>query len=170
MKQVREVQTSRQVRGLAGAVMCETSHLGIKWPFWHTLTLEGDRSIVQQARNVCWKKWAAKHEYEELKEGIWLEPALALVRKKTKEKRRNVARESFLEGGWVQKRLFDISWSDGSKRQACHVELPRKVRDQTGDSRRRGVPEAVMSGFRRWEQTKLQRRSGSGTEVSSSTL
>ena len=30
-----------------------------------------------------WKKWAAKHE-NELKEGAWLEPGLALVRKKEK--------------------------------------------------------------------------------------
>ena len=56
--------------------------------FWHTLIFEGDRSIdmryvcpkdvkkmlLQQARKVYWKKWAAKHECEELKEGIWLEP------------------------------------------------------------------------------------------------
>ena len=28
------------------------------------------------------EKWAAKHEYEELKEGAWLEPGLALWRKK----------------------------------------------------------------------------------------
>ena len=41
--------------------------------------------LLQQARKVYWKKWAAKHEYEELKEGIWLEPALALMRKKTKK-------------------------------------------------------------------------------------
>ena len=73
MKQVREVQTWRQVRGPAGAVMCETRDLGIKWPFWHTLVFEGDRSIdmryvcpkdvkkmlLQQARKVYWKKWAA---------------------------------------------------------------------------------------------------------------
>ena len=32
MKQVREVQVWRQVRGPAGAVMCETRDLGIKWP------------------------------------------------------------------------------------------------------------------------------------------
>ena len=48
---------------------------------------------------------AAKHEYELLK-------ALALMRKKTKEgwteKHRNVVRKLFLEGGWVQRRLFDI--------------------------------------------------------------
>ena len=69
---------------------------------------------------------AAKHEYEELKEGVWLEPALALMRKKTKEggneHHRNVARKFFLEGGWVQKRLFDIGWSDESECQACHEE------------------------------------------------
>ena len=53
------------------------------------------------------------HEYEVLKEGAWLEPAQALLRKKVKnwtEKRRNVARKIFLEGGWTQKRLFDIGW------------------------------------------------------------
>ena len=55
-----------------------------------------------------------------------MEPALALLRKKTKEewteKHRNVARKLALEGGWVQKRLFDIGWSDESKCQACHKE------------------------------------------------
>ena len=33
MKQVRKVQTWRQVRGPAGAVMLDTLDLGIKWPF-----------------------------------------------------------------------------------------------------------------------------------------
>ena len=41
--------------------------------------------LLQQGRTVYWKKWAAKHEYEELIEGIWLEAALALLRKKTKD-------------------------------------------------------------------------------------
>ena len=40
MKQIFEVQTWRQVGGLAGAVMCETRDLGIKWPQWHTSTSE----------------------------------------------------------------------------------------------------------------------------------
>ena len=44
MNQVREVQMWRQVRGLEG-VMCETRDLGIKWPRWHTLTIDGDRNI-----------------------------------------------------------------------------------------------------------------------------
>ena len=45
MKQVQEVQTWRQVGGLAGAVMCETRDLGTKWPFWYTLIFDGDRII-----------------------------------------------------------------------------------------------------------------------------
>ena len=91
---------------------------------WYTLIFEGDGRIdmrdvcpkdvknmlVQQARTVYWKKWAAKHENEELKEGIWLEPALALQRKKTKEdsteKHRHVSTNLVLEGGWVQKKLL----------------------------------------------------------------
>ena len=55
-----------------------------------------------------------------------LEPALALLRKNTKvewtEKHRHVARKLFLEEGWVQKRPFDIGWSDESEYQACHKE------------------------------------------------
>ena len=100
-------------------------------------------------RSVYWKKWAAKHEYEDLKEGVWLEPELGLLREKMKdnstEKHRNVARKIFLEGGWTQKRLFDVGWSDTSQCQACltgrrHREaqalpLPRMVRSQTRDSR-----------------------------------
>ena len=86
-----EVQTWR--------VLCETRDLGIKWPHWHTLISEGNvrndmryvcpkdvkKMLVQQARSTYWKKWEAKHEYEELNEGIWLEPSLAVLRKKTNE-------------------------------------------------------------------------------------
>ena len=77
LNQVLEVQTRRQVRGLAGAAMCETRDLGIKWPHWHTLIFEGQvrtdmryvcpkdvkKMLLQQARSVYWKKWAAKHWY-----------------------------------------------------------------------------------------------------------
>ena len=84
------------------------------------------KMLVQRARSGNWKKWAAKHEYEELKEGAWLEPGLALLRKKVKEnwteEHRNVARKIFLEGGWTQKRLFDLGWSDVSQCQACQLE------------------------------------------------
>ena len=59
--------------------MCETRDLGIKWPHWHTLMFSNDTKIdmrfvcpkdvkkmlMQRTRSVYWKKWAAKHEYEE---------------------------------------------------------------------------------------------------------
>ena len=95
--------------------MCETRDLGIKWPCWHTLVFSKEitidmryvcpknvkKMLVQRARSVYWKKWAAKHEYEEFKEGTWMERGLALLRKKVKEnwneKHRNVARKIFLE-------------------------------------------------------------------------
>ena len=82
--------------------------------------------LVQTARSVYWKKWAAKHEYEELKGRACLEPGLALLRKNVREnwaeKDRNVARKIFLEGGWTQKRLFDVGWPDVSLCQACKKE------------------------------------------------
>ena len=64
---------------------------------------------------VCWKKWAAKHECEELK-GVWLEPAQAVLRSNTNQawtdKHRNVTTMLVVEGGSVHKRLYDIGWSD----------------------------------------------------------
>ena len=82
--------------------------------------------LVLRAQSVYRKKLAAKREHEWLKEGAWLEPAQALLRKKAKGdwtgKHRNVARKIFLEGGLTQKRLFDIGWSDVSQCQACQLE------------------------------------------------
>ena len=128
--------------------MCETRDLGSKRPHWHTLVFSDETKIdmrfvrprdvkkmlVQRARSLYWKKWAAKHEYEELKEGAWFEPAQALLRKKVMEdwthKHRNVTRKIFLEGGWTQKRQFDIGWPDISQCQACQMEGTEKHRLQ----------------------------------------
>ena len=41
----------RQVRGPSGAAVCETRHLGIKWPHWHTLLFEGQ--VALDMRVVC---------------------------------------------------------------------------------------------------------------------
>ena len=82
-----EVHTWRQVRGPAGAVMCDSRESGVKWPQRHTLLFEGqgrvDMRLVSpqdvkkmlrtQTRTTHCKKWAAKHEYEELKEGVWFD-------------------------------------------------------------------------------------------------
>ena len=68
-------------------------------PHGHTLIFEDEvrvdmryvcpedvkQMLSGQAKSICWRMWAAKHDNEGLKEGIWLEPALALMRKKTKE-------------------------------------------------------------------------------------
>ena len=93
------------------------------------------------------------HEQEELKEGAWIKPAQALLRKKAKgvwtEKHRNVARKIFLEGGWTQKRLFHIGWSDVS---ACQMEegteKHRLYHCPEWHEARRDIPEP----FRKWEQ------------------
>ena len=103
------------------------------------------KMLVQQARSTYWKKWAAKHEYEELMEGIRLEPALALEENKGR---------------------VDIGLSDESKCQACHW---RKAQKSTGftiaqngtrsDGRSQRPSE---SGSKKRE---LQRRSESGKKV-----
>ena len=84
---------------------------------------------------MYWKKWAAKHEHEELEEGVWIEPALALLRKKLREdwtvKHRNVARKIFVEGGWTQEGLFDIGGSNISQCQACQKEKSQKSTGST---------------------------------------
>ena len=72
----------------ARAILCETRDLGIKWLQRHTLAYEEQTKVdlrtvfpqdvknmlLNQARQAYWKRWAAKHEHEELKEGVWLEP------------------------------------------------------------------------------------------------
>ena len=112
--------------------------------------------LVQTARSVNWKKWAAKHEYEKLKQGAWLEPGLALLRKKVREnwteKHRNVARKIFLEGGWTQKRLFDIGWSDISQCQACHMEERTEKHMPYHCPKWLTVRRHIPEGFRKWEQ------------------
>ena len=45
MRQIFEVQTWRQVSGLAGAVVCETRDLGIKWPQWHIFLCDGQVQV-----------------------------------------------------------------------------------------------------------------------------
>ena len=79
-----------------------------------------------------------------------------MLRKKTREglseKHRNVARKLVLEGGWVQKKLFDIGRSDESECQACHkaegTEKHRFYHCAEWNKNRRTIPEA----FSKWEQ------------------
>ena len=160
--------------------MCETRDPGIKCPFWHTLMFGNDikidtrfvcpkdvkKMLVHTARSVYWKKWAAKHEYEELKEGAWMEPLLRKkVRENWTEKHHNVARKIFLEGGWTQQRLFDIDWPDTSQCQAWKkdegTEMHRLYHCSEWHEVRREIPEVLGS----WSKQQEPRRSGSGKEV-----
>ena len=69
--------------------------------------------LLKQARMACWKRWAAKRESEEMKEGAWLEPIQAVLQRKSTEpwtdKHRKVTRKLVAEGGWLQKRLHPFS-------------------------------------------------------------
>ena len=43
-----------------------------------------EKMLLQRTRTVYWKKWTSKYNYGELKGGVLLELALALLRQKTK--------------------------------------------------------------------------------------
>ena len=149
----------RQVRELAGAVMCETRDLGRKWPYWHTLILDDEtridmrfvsprdvkKMLVQRARSVYWK-----HEYKELKKGVWIEPAPALLRKKVREER-----------------------TVGRMKVSVKFATRRKAQESTGfatveNGRKPGgrFRRPSESGSKKRER---RRKSGSGKEVSSRT-
>ena len=144
--------------------MCETRDLGRKWPHRHTLIFSDEtrndmrfvcprvakKTLVQRARSVYWKKWAAKHEYEELKKGVWIEPAPALSRKKVREER-----------------------TVGRMKVSVKFATWRKAQESTGFTT---VENGRKPGgrFRRpsesgSKQRERRRKSGSGTEVSSCT-
>ena len=107
-------------------------------------------------------KWAVKHECEELKEGAWLEPGLALLRKKVKENwtetHRNAARKIFLEGGWTQTRLFDIGacqLEEGTERHRLY-HLSRMARNQAKNSR--GLQKVGTKGENVEERVEVAKR------------
>ena len=144
--------------------MCEIRDPSIKWPHWHTLIFSNEitidmryvcpkdvkKMVVQRARLVNWKKWAAKHEYEELKEGTWLEPGLALLRKKVKENwtvsHRTVAGRSF----WKEVgRKKDYSTLDG---QSCQMEEGTEKHRVHHCSEWHAVRREIPEAFRKWEQ------------------
>ena len=52
---------------------------------WVVFPKDVKKMLLQQARMVYWKKLQAKHECEELKEGVRLEPTQSVLRKKTNE-------------------------------------------------------------------------------------
>ena len=109
--------------------------------------LDVAKMLLKQARTVYCKRWAAKHECEEL-HGVRLEPNQAILRRKPTDawtdKHRSVMRKLVVGAGWVQKRLYDIRWSGERKCRGCnqgegtakrrlyHCPSWREVRNQKG--------------------------------------
>ena len=95
-----------------------------KWSYYHTLVFSVEitidvryvcpkdvkKMLLQRARSVYWKKLAARHEDEELKEEAWLDPKLVLLRKKVQEnwteKHRNCGQEDLLGRRLDAKEIF----------------------------------------------------------------
>ena len=150
--------------------MCETRDLGIKWPQWQTLLFERQvavdmrvvcpqdvkKILLKHARMVHGKRWAAKQECEELTERVWREPIQALLRRKTNaawtDKHCNVMRKLVVEGGWAQKRLYDIYWSDEKKCRGCNKEEGTEKHRLYHCPSWRELRNQIQEGFGKWEQ------------------
>ena len=133
--------------------------------------LDVKKMLLKQARMVHCKRWAAKHECEELKEGV-----RAMLRRNTHEshteKHRNEMRKLVAEAPWVQKRLYDIGWSDEKKcrgcnkeartekHRLCHCPSLREVRNQ--------IPEGL--GKHGCEEHTRRRKTGHDKEAVTSHL
>ena len=87
---------------------------------------EREEDAFDTCKDGQWENWAAKHEDEEMKAGVWMEPVQAVLRRKTTEawteKHQHVTKKLFVEGGWVQKRLYDTCWSGEKKCRGCNHE------------------------------------------------
>ena len=132
-RQIFDVQTWRQVMGLAGAVLCETRDLGIKCPEWHTLMFEGQQAVdmrVSCPQNVE-KASETNHDglFEEMggktrargaerRSVAGADPSFAA---KT-DKHPNSTRKLVVEGRWVHKRLYDTRWSHEEMCTGCNKE------------------------------------------------
>ena len=75
------------------------------------------KMILTQARMVHWKKWAATHECEVLKEEVWLEPSQA-VHASLDRQAQNCDEEA-VSWKWWRKLFYDICWSDEKKCRGC---------------------------------------------------
>ena len=79
--------------------------------------------LRRQAKEVVVKRWATKHECEELTDGVWVEPLQALPIRKTSQKRTaKHVRKLIVEGGCTQQTLYDFGWSDEKMCKGCERE------------------------------------------------
>ena len=149
--------------------MCETRDLGIKWSCWHTLVFSNEitidmryvcpkdvkKMLVQSARSVHWKTWAAKHEYAELKEGAWLEPGLPFLRINVKENgtaKASQCGQEDLFGRRLDGKETIRYWLVGCQSMSSLPDGGRH-REAGFTSVRNGTQEGeIPEAFRKWEQ------------------
>ena len=105
---------------------------------------------------MYWKKWAAKHAHEELKEDAWLEPAPALLRKKVGKIGSKIIAmwlgRSFWKEVGRKKDHFETGWSDISQCQACQMDQGTEKHMLYHRAEWHAVRRDIREGFRNWEQ------------------
>ena len=132
------------------------------------------KMFLKQAWMIHWKKWEANTQVRRLESMSWLEAIQAMLRRKTTEswtdEHRNVMRNLVVEKGWMQKRMYDIGWSDEKKCQECSEEAHRSTGGTTvhpGVKLENQFPERLED----WEPRATSRRmTGSGKEATRRSL
>ena len=84
----------------------------------------------------------------ELKDGVWLEPIQALLRRRTN---RNVMRKLVVRVGRVQKRLYDVGWSDEKKCRSCTKEGGTEKHRLYHSASWREAGNQIPEGLGKWE-------------------
>ena len=154
--------------------------MGIKWPYWHILMFEGQETVDvrvvcpqdvkkmlrRQTTTVYWRRWPAKHECEELKEGVSLDPIQAMLRWKINDE-------------WTEKhRKCDAKACCGrrlgaEKIRRCRLvkrkEMCRITRKSTDCTTVRAGRKSEATSQRSQGNGKQQGRIGSGKEESQRT-
>ena len=150
--------------------MCETRDLGIKWPQWHALGFEGQvavdmryvcpkdvkKMLMKQAGSAFWRKWVAKHEYEELKEvsgssQFWF-------CSEGKRRRKGLTSIATFPENWFWKEAGcrkDSSTLVGqlkARAKACHKEEGTEKHGLYHCPGWKEVRRQIPEAFRKWEQ------------------
>ena len=99
----------------------------------HTLLCDGEGKVdmrfvypKEMLLKQAWKKWAAEQEYEELKEGIWLEPWPCSEGEPRKYGRRSTA---MYEGSW--------SWKEVGCGEDCSILVGRTKANAKDDTKKK---------------------------------
>ena len=129
------------------------------------------KMLVQRARSVYWKKWAAKHPYEELKEGVWLGTSSSSLAKESEGGKDRKASQCGQEdlGRRLDTRETDRHWlvrcqpmsrlpDGGRHREAQALPLSGMARSKAGYSGM--LQEVIAKGENVKERMEMAKRYG----------